>query len=45
MMPALTFAEGSLFDAVTNGNTAFIKSYKGDINARDKDGTTSILLS
>jgi ankyrin repeat protein len=45
IIPALSFAEETLFEAATNGDVKFIKNFKGDINAFDDDGNTALILA
>jgi hypothetical protein len=45
-IPASIFAQKALIDAATNGDAAFIKNYKGDINKRlDDNNSTALILA
>lgn len=45
MIPAFSFAEKTLFEAVTNGNVVFINHYQGDLNATNESGITALIYA
>jgi ankyrin repeat protein len=46
IIPSLIFTEETLLDAVNNGDAAFIRNYKGDLNQPlDEEGSTLLILT
>ncbi len=50
IIPVLTFvypagAEETFFNAAAKGDVLFIKNYKGNVNAADKNGMTALMLA
>ena len=46
LLPVFAAAETRLLDAATNGDTAFIYQFKGNVNSkRDGNGNTALILT
>jgi ankyrin repeat protein len=45
IVPAIAFSEKTLFAAAENGDVAFIKGYRGDVDAADDIGRTALMYA